>query len=225
VSDSIKEPRELKSIYGRRFDPIIGYRLEVWRTLVSDYFQALVPPGAAVLDLGCGYGEFINHVDCGRKLAMDLNPGSPERLAKDVEFLHQDCSLRWALPDACLDVVFSSNFFEHLPDKLALKRTLQEAARCLKPGGRLIALGPNIKYVQGAYWDFWDHFLCLTEMSLGEALENNGFTVNRSLARFLPYSMVHRPKVPLGLVRAYLKLPFLWPVLGRQFLVIAQRTP
>ena len=35
----------------------------------------------------------------------------------------------------------------------------------------MIALGPNIKYLPGSYWDFWDHFLCLTEMSLGEALE------------------------------------------------------
>jgi SAM-dependent methyltransferase len=154
---------------------------------------------------------------------MDLNPRSPEYLAPGVEFLAQDCSARWPLPNASLDVVFTSNFFEHLPDKKALRDTLVEARRCLKPGGRLIALGPNIKYVQGAYWDFWDHFLCLTEMSLGEALENNGYRVTLSHTRFLPYSMVGVPRYPLACLRLYLALPVLWRLFGKQFLVVAEK--
>lgn len=110
-----------------------------------------------------------------------------------------------------------------MPDKLALKNTILESARCLKLGGRLIALGPNIKYVQGAYWDFWDHFLCFTEMSLGEALENNGFRIVHSIPRFLPYTTVGMPKFPPGLIRLYLKLPGIWPIFGKQFLVVAEK--
>ena len=154
---------------------------------------------------------------------MDLNPKASEHLLPSVKFLHQDCSQPWALPDASLDVVFTSNFFEHLPDKLSLKLTLIEARRCLKPGGRLIALGPNIKYVQGAYWDFWDHFLCLTEASLGEAMENNGYRVVRSEPRFLPYTTINQPAYPMAFVRLYLALPLAWRIFGRQFLVVGER--
>lgn len=223
MSQSVKDPAELQSIYEHRFSTMRSYRTAVWQVLTTAFFQKYVAPDATVLDLGCGYGEFINHIRCGRKLGMDLNPRSPEFLAKDVRFLQQDCSLRWNLPDASLDVVFTSNFFEHLPDKLSLRNTLREAHRCLKPGGRLIAMGPNIKYVPGSYWDFWDHFLCLTEMSLGEGLENNGYHVVESIPRFLPYSMVNAPRYPVALLRAYLALPGLWPLFGKQFLVVAER--
>jgi SAM-dependent methyltransferase len=223
MSNSVKDPTELQSIYEHRFTSMLTYRTAVWQVLTSAFFQKYVRADASVLDLGCGYGEFINHIKCGRKYGMDLNPRSPEFLAKDVKFLQQDCSVRWDLPDACLDVVFTSNFFEHLPDKLSLRNTLQEAQRCLKPGGRLIALGPNIKYVQGAYWDFWDHFLCLTEMSLGEGMENNGYRVVESVPRFLPYSMVEAPQYPLALLRLYLALPVFWRFFGKQFLVVAER--
>lgn len=223
MSQSIKDPSELQSIYEHRFSSMLEYRTAVWRILTVRFFQQFVRTTDRVLDLGCGYGEFINHIACGERLGMDLNPKSPTYLAAGVKFLAQDCSTTWQLPDASLDVVFTSNFFEHLPDKKALRDTLVEAHRCLKPGGRLIALGPNIKYVQGAYWDFWDHFLCLTEMSLGEALENNGYRVVESHARFLPYSMVNVPRYPLAFLRAYLAMPFLWPLFGKQFLVVAER--
>lgn len=224
MSSSVKDPRELQAIYERRFkEERVAYRVRLWRTLVASFFQPMIPPGAAVLDLGCGYGEFINQIRCGSRFAMDLNPKATEHLDPTVKFLFQDCSLRWDLPDQSLDVVFTSNFFEHLPDKLALKHTLIEAARCLKPGGQLIALGPNIKFVQGAYWDFWDHFLSLTELSLSEALDNNGYRVERAVPRFLPYTTINQPAFPMAFVRLYLRLPLLWPWFGRQFLVVARR--
>ncbi len=224
MSLSFKEPRELQAIYQRRFTSAkTAYRNRLWEVLVTDFFQPLVDADAAVLDLGCGYGEFINQIICRERHAMDLNPSAPDYLNPGVQFHAQDCSRHWDIPDSSLDVVFTSNFFEHLPDKLALKLTLLEAARCLRPGGRLIALGPNIKYVQGAYWDFWDHFLCLTELSLAEALENNGFIVHQAIPRFLPYTTVNQPTYPMAFVRAYLRFPFVWSLFGRQFLVVAAR--
>ncbi len=223
MSDSIKNPAELQRIYEKRFSSMLEYRTTVWQVLCAEFFQRYIPAGASVLDLGCGYGEFINHIQADRRWGMDLNPRSPEFLQPDVTFLHQDCSTPWDLPADSLDVVFTSNFFEHLPDKLALRQTLEQAQRCLKPGGRLIALGPNIKYVQGAYWDFWDHFLCLTEMSLAEAMENNGYQVTERTARFLPYSMVEAPRYPLFFLRLYLKMRPAWRFFGKQFLVVGTR--
>src|SRR4051812_6425455 len=108
MSLSVKDPRELLAIYERRFkDERALYRQQLWRTLVNAFFQPMIPPGAHVLDLGCGYGEFINHVNAGARYAMDLNPKARAHLQPDVRFLFQDCSQRWELPDQSLDVVFT----------------------------------------------------------------------------------------------------------------------
>lgn len=155
---------------------------------------------------------------------MDLNPAAPRYLDKSVTFLEQDSSTRWKVDDGALNVVFTSNFFEHLPDKAALGRTLDEAYRCLGAGGRLIALGPNIKYLPGKYWDFWDHYLPLTETSLQEALSTRGFTIEHCVARFLPYTAVGGPEYPSLVLRLYLKLPPLWWLFGKQFLVVARKS-
>jgi SAM-dependent methyltransferase len=220
---SANDPADLKRIYEARFESTRRYRAQVWTVLISDYFQKHIAASDSVLDLGCGYGEFINQVRCGRKYAMDLNPRAPEFLDKAVTFLEQDCSLRWELPDASLNAIFTSNFFEHLPDKAALGRTLDEAKRCLAPGGRLIALGPNIKYLPGEYWEFWDHYLPLTENSLKEALMTRGFQVDLCEGKFLPYTMVDAPEYPLMFLRMYLKLKMAWRLFGKQFLVIARK--
>jgi len=215
--------QEVQTIYGRRFSQNQAYRKKVWRVLTGDFFQRLVNPAGSVLDLGCGYGEFINHILARQKYGMDLNPDAAQLLTPGVQYFHQDCSRPWPLPENTLDAVFTSNFFEHLPDKATLGRTLDEARRCLKPGGRLIALGPNIKFLPGSYWDFWDHYLPLTETSLSEGLENRGFRIEQCHDRFLPYTMVNAPQYPVFFLRAYLKLRILWPLFGKQFLIVAAK--
>ena len=215
------QPEELRRIYGTRFEKNLTYRRRVWDVLVRDFFQAQVSPTAAVLDLGCGYGEFINRIQCREKLAMDLNPDAPRFLSSDIRFLQQDCSTRWQCEDQSLDVVFTSNFFEHLPSKSALKLTLEEAFRCLKPGGKLIAMGPNIRFLPGEYWDFWDHHLALSDRSLAEGLENCGLAVLENHDRFLPYTMVNQREYPLFMLSLYLKLRPAWKFFGRQFLLVA----
>jgi SAM-dependent methyltransferase len=221
----IVDPRaaELALGYERRFAARAGYRQRVWALLTRDVFQRYVPVDGAVLELGCGWGEFINQIRAKTKLGMDLNPETARRLNPDVRFLEQDCSAPWPLADGSLDAVFTSNFFEHLPDKATLSRTLKEALRCLRPGGRLVCLGPNIRYLPGAYWDFWDHYLPLTDRSLVEGLELAGFGIERSRDRFLPYTMSQDRTPPLWMVWLYLRLPIVWPIFGRQFLVVATR--
>ncbi len=214
--------KELQRMYENRFVGQREYRLKVWRTLNRDFFKKWIHPGDTVLDLGAGHAEFINTIVCKKKYAMDLNPDTARFAGPEVEVLAHDCSSRWPLPDASLDVVFTSNFFEHLPDRNALARTLSETRRCLKPGGRLIAMGPNIKYVRGAYWDFIDHYIPLTENSLAEALRNEGFKIERCIPRFLPYTMVGGPNYPTFFIALYLALPFAWRIFGKQFFIVAE---
>ena len=210
-------------MYRRRFDCSERYREQVWQTLIRYWFQRHIPVDSTVLDLGCGYGQFINHVACARKYAMDLNPVSKSRLHSNVTFLEQDCATAWNLAENGLDVVFSSNFFEHLPSKADLSRTVAEAFRCLRSGGRLIAVGPNIRLVGGAYWDFFDHHLPLSELSMRECLETAGFRCEYVKAKFLPYTMVNAPQYPPVILRLYLRMPLVWRWFGRQFVIIAAK--
>src|SRR5687768_4164728 len=114
--------RELAGQYARRFSQTQDYRRRVWEVLTADLFQAMVPPDAAVLDLGCGYGDFINAIRARDKHAIDLNPDSPDYLQPDVRFHFHDAAMPWPVPASSLDLVFSSNFFEHLPSKPALQQ-------------------------------------------------------------------------------------------------------
>jgi SAM-dependent methyltransferase len=213
---------DLDAIYKTRFRDQGEYRKKVWSTL-TDYFSRWIPSDSVVLDLGCGYCEFINQVQCSVKFGMDLNPEARKRASADVQILEQDCSKPWSVPPASLTTVFTSNFLEHLPTKTHVEETLMHAHAALKAGGCLIAMGPNVRLVPGAYWDFFDHYVALTDRSMKEILTKCGFELNLCLAKFLPYSMSQGRTYPLWMLRAYLSMPAVWPLFGRQFLVIARK--
>lgn len=213
----------LQDEYRMRFSKIEQYRNAVWKILCEEYFSIFISSEAHVLDLGSGWGEFINNVKAAKRYAMDLNPDAGRRLDGETRFLHQDCSKEWQIQSESLDVVFTSNFLEHLPDKAHVEYAISEAYRCLKYDGLIICLGPNIKYVPGAYWDFWDHFIPVTELSLSELLKLKGFSIQLSIPRFLPYSMSTGRTPPLFFVKLYLRLSILWPVFGKQFLVVGRK--
>lgn len=223
MTESTSEADKVRKIYAARFDRSRIYRNKVWRVLTKYFFQRYVPESGSVLDLGCGYGEFINNICAEEKYALDLNPDAKKFLAENVSLHLQLADEPWKLSDGSLDVVFTSNFFEHLRTKEQLAAIFQQALRCLKPGGRIICLGPNIAALKGNYWDFWDHFLPLTDKSLSEGLEVNGFQVERSIEKFLPYTLLGGPCYPLIFVRMYILLPLAWKIFGRQFLIVAQK--
>ena len=129
----------------------------------------------------------------------------------------------WSIPESSVDLIFTSNFFEHLPSKNTLSETLAQAYKSLRKGGRIVALGPNVRFIGGAYWNFWDHHLPLTDAAIGEAFAIQGFTVEESIPRFLPYTMVNRRHLPSILVSIYLRLPLLWKIFGKQFLVVGRK--
>ena len=215
---------DLQLQYARRFQANSAYRAAVWRILCEDFFQAFIAPDAAVLDLGAGWCEFINNVRAGQKMALDLNPDTPLRAAKDVTVFSQDSVREWPVPSDSLDVVFTSNFLEHLGSKRDVELTLRQAHSRLKPAGLIICLGPNVKFAR-AYWDFWDHHLPISEASLAEAVRMAGFRIEKCRDRFLPFSMSQGRTPPVIAVRLYLRMPFLWRFFGQQFLVIGRKSP
>lgn len=217
------DPLQLKTQYRLRFEKVDSYRQKLWSVLCRDFFSRFIPPSSRLLELGAGWGEFINQIDAAERHAMDLNPELPARLAPEVVPVVQDCSKPWPFPENRFDAIFTSNFLEHLPDRSAIGRTVSEAFRCLRPGGTMICMGPNIRYTGHAYWDFWDHVVPLTDRSCAELLAIHGFTIERTFPKFLPYSMSNGFTPPLFMVRLYLRIPPFWTLLGKQFLIIARK--
>lgn len=196
---------------------------EVWRVLCEQFFQQFVAEDAVVLDLACGFGEFSHFVRAGRKLALDSNREVAALLPQDVEFHAGSADDLSMLGDESVDVCFTSNFFEHLPDHAAMDRVLQAVRRVLRPGARFVAMQPNIKYAGHAYWDFYDHVLPLSHLSIQEAFLKNGYAIERLIPRFVPFSTKSAyPKHP-ALVSFYLKVPLLWRLLGKQLVVVASK--
>ena len=219
----MRSEKHLTQIYDKRFSGHEYYRNQVWKILVKQFFSKWIRSTDHILDLGCGYGEFINNTKCEVRHAMDLNPKTRSLMDKEIIFHEQDCSKPWKIESNSLDLVFTSNFFEHLPNKESLDCTVGEIKKALKPEGRLIAMGPNISVLKGEYWDFWDHHVALSDQSLCELLQIHNFTIERSESKFLPYNMVRVKEHPLFLVSLYLKFPFLWNIFGKQFLIIAKK--
>ena len=215
---------DLDRIYGHRFgDAEARAKNGVWREITT-YLQRWVPADARVLDIACDAGYFIRNVTAGERWATDVRDVSA-RLGPDINFVQVDATnLTSAVPGGVFDVAFVSNYLEHLADSDTVIRQLAQIRSVLKPDGRLIVLQPNIRYVGGAYWDFLDHHLPLTERSLVEALELVRLRPVEVRARFLPYTTKSAlPQHPF-LVWLYLKLGVLHRILGAQSCVVATRS-
>ncbi len=189
----MSQPRsDLDTVYRMRFgEDEARAKLEFWSELVT-FLARWIPADGAVLDVACDRGYFIRNVHARERWATDIRD-MRDAFDASVTFVQADAlTLASALPDAHFDVAFVSNYLEHLPSSDAVLEQLVQVRQVLKPGGRLIVLQPNIRFVGGAYWDFLDHKVALTDRSLAEAAETTGFRVERMIPRFLPYTTKSR---------------------------------
>lgn len=208
------------SIYADRFDKNVDKRNVMWKILCKDYFQKFIKDTDTVLDLAAGYCEFINNIKCKQKIAVDLNATTKKMANKDVK-VYQALSTNMPLSlTSKVDVIFVSNFFEHLDSKNELIDTLKEIHRVLRPGGKIMILQPNIRLVGDQYWDYVDHTLPLTEKSLEEAFHLTKFKLDYKITRFLPYTANSKiPAIPF-LIKLYLRIPLLQYLMGKQTFMI-----
>jgi SAM-dependent methyltransferase len=214
----------LSAIYRKRFnDRTLRQKNDVWKIICESFLQKFIEPSAAVLDLGAGTCEFINNIRAARKFAVDLNPDTEKFAAEGVQVIRPYAGGPLELADSTLDVVFASNFFEHLPSRQYILDMLSEIRRILVPDGKLIIVQPNIKYLYQQYWDYFDHQIALSEESMREALVTTGFQIEILKARFLPYTFRSRFPKAKFLVKAYLGLPVFHHIFGKQMFIVARK--
>lgn len=195
-------------------------RKVLWQTLVAGFFQKQIQPSAVVLELGAGYGDFINAVKARRRLAVDLWSGMMTHLESGVEGLVTSVTQLDAVADDSVDYVFSSNCFEHL-SQADLVICLGQLKQKMKPGAQLTIVQPNFKYCAAEYFDDYTHVSIYTAQGLSDLLAAHGFHITRCVPRFLPLTLKGRWPVHPWLIRLYLLSPF--KPLAKQMLITARR--
>jgi len=211
-----------KDVYHRRFKEEAQFRSALWKVLCDYYFQRFISPDSVVLELASGYCEFINNIHAAKKYAVDINEQTLSYAGPDVKVLLTKSTDLSGVGDSTVDVVFVSNFFEHI-SKPDITQTIKECYRILRSKGHLLVLQPNIRYIKNDYWMFFDHITPIDDRALCECLEIIGFRIQQTLPRFLPYTTKSRLLRSIFLVKLYLKLPFLFPLFGGQAFVVAMK--
>jgi ubiquinone/menaquinone biosynthesis C-methylase UbiE len=194
----------------------------IWTEIAHFIHQQLNKPNI-VLDPAGGLCEFINAVPAGEKWAIDLNEAFLDANALPEVKKIIGNNLEVDIPDNYFEGVFISNFLEHLHSQEEVALFLGRMYSSIKPGGRIAIIGPNFKYTYKEYFDFADHTVILSELGVAEHLYGAGFKILKIYPRFLPLSF--RGKLPVNrfLASMYLKMPFAWRFLGKQFLLVAEK--
>jgi len=213
---------DYQRLYEYRFDGIDqAARVNVWFEISQYVYETLGRP-ECVLDPAAGRCEFISSVPARERWAVD-EVAYPEAVADSGLTTVTADVLEADLPRDYFDGIFVSNFLEHLPDQQTVGRFLSRMLEVTRPGGRIAVLGPNFRYCAKHYFDCADHSVALSHVAVAEHLHAAGFTVTRVTPRFLPYSFRGVFPASARLTHAYLRFPPAWRLLGKQFLVVAEK--
>jgi demethylmenaquinone methyltransferase/2-methoxy-6-polyprenyl-1,4-benzoquinol methylase len=158
---------------------------QVWRR--RTVAALALPPGALVLDLACGTGDF-SRLAAGRAyrvVGADLSAGMLAANQEDTPVVEADAA-HLPFPDGAFDGVVCGYALRNFTD---LEATLAESARVLRPGGRLAALevdAPASPLLRAGY-DVW---FTRAVPVIGAALSDAG------AYSYLPRSVAYLPAAP-----------------------------
>jgi SAM-dependent methyltransferase len=166
----------------------------IFAGLLDRYIAEMeIPPGASVLEIGCGTGAVLRGLAArpdfsGTGLGVDqcpkfveaaagfaVNEGVAGRLSFALGDAHE-----LDLPDASFDVVIAHTVISHVTDPLAV---LAEMARLVRPGGSVVIFDGDYASLTYAYRDHaFGHRM---DHALANATFNNP-RIMRDLPRLLP---------------------------------------
>ena len=191
----------------------------VWQALWRFNFSHRVPADGCVLDLGAGFGNFINSVRARRRIALDAWPEFTRFLAPGIESHVGPVTDMDFLEDGAVDFALASNLFEHIP-QVDFGRVLAGLRTKLSARGTLTIVQPNYRYAYREYFDDYTHVAVYSHITMTDFLTANGYEVMQVVPRFLPLTVKSRLPVSPWLIGAYLASPF--KPLGKQMLVQAR---
>lgn len=216
-------PVDFERIYKFRFSDVdSSARRVVWGE-IARYLEGRFGIPNRLLDVACGSGEFVTVSTSTEKWALDTMPNinlDPSIRFKEGSYLTTD------LPKSYFNMIFMSNILEHLSSRDQVSQFLTRAFQQLEHGGCIVVMGPNFKYTVRHYFDFADHNVIITHKSMEEFLVGAGFVIQTTIPRFLPYSFRSwRSQLPGAryFTRMYLRCSPLWRIMGRQFLIVANK--
>src|SRR5438067_7654770 len=117
----------LDDVYAQRFsDAEAAAKDAIWREITA-FLQRYVQQDGAVLDIACDRGDFIRNISAAEKWATDVRDVR-SHLPQEVQFLQGNgLEIDRYLPPDHFDVVFMSNYLEHLPSGEAVIEQLRVA--------------------------------------------------------------------------------------------------
>lgn len=206
--------------YDHQRYPYLEYRTKVWLEIIR-YIARDCPNVGNLLELGPGYCDFINHFPAGQKTCVERNVAMQQYAAHGIRFVCEEAGRLSGIPDQSLDLIFASNFLEHLGEE-GHQVLLPNIHRTLTPTGHLALIQPNYRLNPDHYFDDPTHRTIFSDQNITTFLEKFGFKVIKLVPKFLPFSMKSRlPKWPI-LVRFYLASP-VKPFAGQMYIIAKKR--
>lgn len=199
--------------------PELRGRRRVWRS-IARYVARDLPPVGTLVELGAGYCDFVNQFPADKKIAFDLNPCMRDHAAPDVDLRIEDATGLPGLAGGSVDLLFASNFLEHLTGE-EIDTLLERCAEVLAPAGRIALIQPNHRLCAEHYFDDPTHRTLFDDENIGAWLGRHGLSVSKLVPGLLPFSMNGRLPKSGVLTSLYLLSP--WKPLAAQMYVVAGR--
>lgn len=170
-------------------------RRKATNELLFGHLMADVPPGARVLDLGCGTGIFLSWLaghDGVQAAGVDQSPSQIEIAQAALPQCEIHCQDGLAYLEAHPDTfaaIYCFDVLEHVPGNDLLLRWVESARAALRPGGFLVSRVPNAANLTGGYSRYIDltHERMFTRGTLEQLLRAGGFADITNIPLRLPH--------------------------------------
>ena len=138
---------------------------------MAEHLPWMLEAGDSFVDLGCGSGGVVAHINALGKHAMGVTYQESEATfaaSCGLEVLHADLHCVEAPPGVAFDGALLWDVIEHCVAPLVVLRNIH---KMLTPGGRLLIFVPGQRWGRS-----WYHIIVPTQPQMRHLLELAGFT-------------------------------------------------